>query len=81
MIGVIAKLKIKVEALCGQATAAHRRVDLANERIKHIEHYLGMRRYEFPDKEKRWNFQQVKDDIRGNKRPKQVPPFFSNKAA
>ncbi|MCL1142960.1 hypothetical protein [Shewanella gaetbuli] len=48
---------------------AHERLDLTNQRICHIEHYLGLRHHSFAPSEDAWDFYQVRNDVQKGKRP------------
>lgn len=41
----------------------HRRMDMINNRLAQIEHYLGMRHHRFPANDDVWGFQQIKQDV------------------
>lgn len=48
----------------------HARINLTNQRIAQIEHYLGMREHKFEEKNQMWDFNQVSTDVIAQKKPK-----------
>jgi len=60
-----------------EVQAAHTRVNLSNTRMKHIEHYLGLREHTFEEKDKRWNFNQIQTDIEKGVNPIEHQSIFN----
>lgn len=59
----VEKLKIEIEA-------AHKRIANLIERLKSVEHYLGIRSHQFEVGKREYYFRQVHSDVIGNERPK-----------
>jgi hypothetical protein len=63
-------LKLMEVARSVDDTACHARIALANKRMEHIEHYLGMRFHPFEMGERMWDFNQVAKSIKSDEKPK-----------
>lgn len=48
----------------------HNRLNMANGRTAHVEHYLGIRFHNFPDGERMWDFRQIMNDMSHSTKPK-----------
>lgn len=65
----IQSLQMDLDVIKANGVNVHNRLDLANQRTAHVEHYLGLRQHQFVEHEKMWGFFQARDDIQKGKRP------------
>lgn len=59
-----------IDNLESELKQAHKRINLANTRSSHIEHYLGLRHFKFTARENTWGFGQVQQDVKQSLKPK-----------
>lgn len=67
----------KIAQLLIDTETAHKRLNMVNERLANIEHYLGLRRHDHTKIDLRWRFMQAQADLKNEDRPKEL--FFKHR--
>jgi hypothetical protein len=62
-------MQMDLDVIKANGVNVHVRLDLANTRTAHVEHYLGLRQHKFTPSDQMWGFFQSRDDIQKGKRP------------